>query len=76
VDALAKVELWAVDLAGGLKKSEIARREGLTRARVTQLMKLTALPDEVRQGVKSGDECFSEWSIRQAIELAGQGGVA
>jgi len=65
-----------VDLAGGLKKSEIARREGLTRARVTQLMKLVHLPDEVKTGVKAGDDSFSGWSIRQAIELAAQGGVA
>ena len=75
-ETLARVDDWAVDLAGGLKKSEIARREGLTRARVTQLMKLVNLPDEVKTGVKAGDGSFAGWSIRQAIELAAQGGVA
>ena len=60
----------------GVNRAEIALREGLTRARVTQLMKLVHLPDEVRAGVKAGDESFAGWSIRQAIELAAQGGVA
>ena len=57
-ETLARVDAWSVDLAGGLKKSEIARREGLTRARVTQLMKLVNLPDEVKMGVKTGDSSF------------------
>jgi hypothetical protein len=75
-ESLARVDGWAVDLAGGLKKSEIARREGLTRARVTQLMKLVHLPDSVKAGVKAGDDAFAGWSIRKAIELVGQGGAA
>ena len=75
-EALTRVDQWEIDLAGGLRQSDIARREGLTRARVTQLMKLVDLPADVRSGVKAGDESFADWSIRQAIELAAQGGVA
>ena len=75
--ALVRAMEWQkVIEAEGIDRAEIARRNGYTRARVTQLMKLVHLPDEVRAGVKAGDESFAGWSIRQAIELAAQGGVA
>lgn len=43
---LKLVSRWRKLLENGMKKSEIARREGLTKARITQLMKLAELPPD------------------------------
>ena len=48
--AIKRVEKWKKLIAKGVKKSEIARQEGYSRARVTQLMKLAQLsPDQIKE---------------------------
>ena len=64
------MDAWQRQINQGVKRSEIARREGLTRARVTQLMKLSRLPKEVRRQI---DEELGEdevYSIRALIKLS------
>ena len=55
---------WRALLSRGYSQSMIAAEEGLTRARVCQLMKLIQLGDEVWSGVMEGDESYRGVSIR------------
>ena len=65
VSALRRAEEWAAEIDAGATRASIARREGLTRARITQLMKLLALPSRVRAEL-AGDT-GAQWSIRRAL---------
>jgi hypothetical protein len=55
VELLRKALEWQALLASGeaLNKSDIARREGITRARVTQVMGLLRLAPEIQQHILS-----------------------
>jgi hypothetical protein len=55
VELLRKALEWQALLASGeaLNKSDIARREGITRARVTQVMGLLRLAPEIREHLLS-----------------------
>ena len=65
-EALRKAMVWAVEMeAGGVRRADIARREGITRARVTQVMSLLKLPAEVKASVLAGGE---PRTIRGALE--------
>jgi len=52
--------------ATGIRKADIARRERITRARVTQIMSLLKLPNDVKVRVLGGGE---PRTIRGAMEL-------
>lgn len=68
VNALAKVLRWAEEIDAGLAtRADIARREGVSRARVTQLMKLLDLGHDVREAILSGEKVCS---VREAIAEA------
>lgn len=59
--------VWAVEMeAGGVRRADLARREGITRARVTQVMSLLKLPEEVKVSVLAGGE---PRTIRGALEV-------
>lgn len=75
-EALTKALHWQKDIDDGSKRADIARREGLTRARVTQLMKLLELPGKLQRKILDCDEEVAGWTIRHAIELSAQGGLA
>jgi hypothetical protein len=52
-------------LAEGINRAELARRLGVSRARVTQWLELLELPEEVsREVVKMGDN----WKHRHVTE--------
>ena len=62
---------WREEMAGnpGLTKSRIAAREGVSRARVTQVMNLLQLPPEIQADLFTPPapleiHAFSEWSLR------------
>ena len=55
---------WRALLTQGYTQTMIATEEGLTRARVCQLMKLLRLDKEVWNGVMRGDEVYMGVSIR------------
>lgn len=62
---------WQKDIEEkGMRRSEIARRERYTRARVTQIMKLIELPEDVKGQVLAGDKSVAGWTVRQGIEVA------
>ena len=62
---------WQTDIEErGLRRADIARREGFTRARVTQVMKLLDLPDDVRKRLLDGDEEVAGMTVRDAIGIA------
>ena len=59
------MELRARMLAEGINRAELARRLGLSRARVTQWLDLLELPEEViRQARSKGDN----WKHREVTE--------
>ena len=67
--ALRRAMAWQVEIeAGEVTRADIARREGLTRARVTQVMSLVKLPDEVKGMLLDGEG--EDWSIRRALREA------
>jgi len=69
-DALRLAHQWRAEIeANGITRADIARREGLSRARVTQAMALLDLPDDVQQRLLDGEE---QWSIRQALRELGR----
>ena len=66
--------LWCQELESnsGITKAQIAAREGISRARVTQIMNLLDLPDEIQHGMQHPPaplEIFSlsERSLRQIV---------
>ena len=75
-EALTRVMHWQKDIDDGSKRADIARREGLTRARVTQLMRLLALPRKLQRKILDSDADVAGWTIRYAIQLATEGGPA
>ena len=61
-----------LDRDTGLTKAKIAAREGISRARVTQVMNLLQLPDEIQAGLLKppaplGIHYFSERSLRVLV---------
>ena len=70
-DALLKAIAWQKDIEeSSMRRADIARREGLTRARVTQIMGLLDLPEDVRQKVLDRDPEVGSWTIRKGMEMA------
>ena len=50
-----------------ITRAEISRREGLSRARVTQLMSLLKLPEKVQQGLLAGAPEYVSWTVRRGL---------
>ena len=71
-DTIARVDEWQRQIDLGMTRAEIARQEGLTRARVTQLMKLSRLPKEVRHEIDKGIGEDELYSIKALIACVGQ----
>lgn len=61
-----------------LTKAKIAAREGISRARVTQIMNLFALPDEIQKDILNPPvplviSAFSERFLRQIVAAGDRG---
>jgi ParB-like chromosome segregation protein Spo0J len=70
--ALRRVLAWQAEIqSGAVTQADIARREGYTRARITQLMKLTRLPDQIKQMLLANDPSTAGMTVTRAIELTG-----
>lgn len=66
--ALRKALSWKEEITAGLAtRASIARREGITRARVTQVMSLLRLPLPVQQMLRDDHAEIRDWSIRRAL---------
>ena len=50
-----------------ITRSDISRREGLSRARVIQLMSLLRLPEKVQRGLLAGAPEYAGWTVRQGL---------
>ena len=62
---------WQQEIdSGGMNQARIARRERVTRARVTQVMALLDLPKDVRDRLLAEDEQVRGMSIREALRTA------
>lgn len=68
---------WAKELGEnpGLKRTEIARKAGVSRARVTQIMNLLRLPKHIQKYLSSPPApltiaSFSERSLRRVLSIA------
>ena len=60
---------WAAEIeAGQVSQADIARREGLSRARVTQLLSMLDLGPEQQEALLRG---HLMWSIRRALKEVG-----
>ena len=71
--ALQRVQAWQDEIdANGITRANIARREGLTRARVTQLMRLLDVPWSTRERLLENDPRVAGWSVRQALRTVPQ----
>ena len=69
--ALAKAIEWNNRIeAEGICRAAIAREENITRARVTQLMKLLTLPADTQAKLLDDDLDYRRWSIRRAIRAS------
>ena len=67
--ALRMALSWSAELeSGGISRAEIARREGISRARVTQILRLAALPEERQRELLAGTVVSS---IRGALAEVG-----
>ncbi len=71
-EALRKAMAWQAEIeAGDINRAGIARREGYTRARVTQVTSLLGLPEELRGRLLGGDEAVAGMSVREALRAVG-----
>lgn len=64
VKALDNAYRWHVELSKGVSQADIARSEGLTRARVCQLLRLNGLDSVAKRQIRSGDERYYGVSLR------------
>jgi hypothetical protein len=74
--ALVRVVEWQkVIEAEGIDRAEIARRNGYTRARVTQLMSLLRLPDDLKTKlpIQVAPECRGDSAVPLAPIFLGLG---
>ena len=68
-EALNTAMRWEAEIQSGtVTRADIARRERLTRARVTQIMSLLKLDEDTKAMLQDG---VGDWSIRQALREAG-----
>ncbi len=68
-EALRTAIRWEGEMkTRGILRADIARRERLTRARVTQVMSLLELPEEVKSMLLDGEG--DGWSVRRALREA------
>ena len=68
-EALKTATAWRAEMdRTGLRQADIARRERLTRARVTQIMSLLELPEDTKAMLLDGEG--EDWSIRRALREA------
>jgi hypothetical protein len=65
VKALDNADRWRVELSKGVSQADIARTEGLTRARVCQLLRLNSLDSLAKRQIRSGDERYYGFSLRE-----------
>ena len=71
-EALRKAMAWQREMEDqGIRRADIARREGLTRARITQILGLLKLPDDVKALLIAGHDEVAGMSIREALRRAG-----
>ena len=69
-ETLKRVLRWQEEIdSGSCTRASIARRENLTRARVTQLMKLLELPDAIKDAMLKDPEGYRDWTIRDALKM-------
>lgn len=62
---------WQAEVeTGSINRAGIARRERVTRARVTQILSLCDLPDDVKARLLAEDEQLRGMSIREALKEA------
>lgn len=70
-EALRKAMAWQQEIeAGAMTRARIARRERVTRARITQVMALLDLPEDVRDRLLAEAEDVKGMSIREALRTA------
>ena len=72
-DVVERVLGWARELEENpsLRRADIARREGLSRARVSQLMRLARLPAGRLKGLRASKG--ENFSVRDFLKIAGAG---
>jgi hypothetical protein len=72
-EALACAIVWKERIeVDGATRADIARHEGLTRARVTQIMTLLQLPTPLQERLLSNDPGLAGCSVRWALGIAKQ----
>ena len=71
-EALKIAIAWQAEIdARGVRRADIARRERITRARVTQILSLLELPHSVKEMLLDGHDEVAAWSIRRALAAVG-----
>ena len=50
-----------------ISRAEISRGEGLSRARVSQLMSLLKLPEKVQRGLLASAPAYADWTVRRGL---------
>ena len=71
-EALRRVRKWQAEIDAGATRAQIARREGLSRARVTQLMRLLELPGDLQASLLDGSARLSVRAALERVALAAQ----
>lgn len=71
-DALRLAMVWAAEIDAGMAtRASIARREGLSRARVTQLMRLLGLEGRLRTEILDGSRVCSVRGVLRQLVMRG-----
>lgn len=74
LETLDLAEAWQRRLeAGGVKRADLAREHGVSRARVTQILKLVRLTPELRDWVRAHPMLGAERRLRHLLNMTPQG---
>ena len=69
IHQLDNAESWSHQIRKGDNQSTIARREGITRARVCQLLRLNDLSHSQKKLMRQGDQKYYGISIKELLSL-------
>ena len=68
-NAIKNADKWTQLLNSGISQANIARSEGMTRARVCQLIRLNQLDEKIKRLIRRRDERYYGVTLKEVMEM-------
>lgn len=67
---LERAMVWSEEITGGLRRVDLARREHISPAYVTYIMRMLGLPEDLKFRILARDPTLEPITIKQALQIA------